>query len=81
MSDGEWNVSTGFVFEFAMRTVFGFEGVDKEVDVRGEGTTWWRERWEAKAMKEGGRRRQIVETWKRTELGSFFLKCIYRLNK
>ena len=39
MSDGEWIVSTGFVFEFSMRTVFGFEGADKEVDVRGEGTT------------------------------------------
>jgi len=39
MSDGEWSVSTGFVFEFAMRTVFGFERADREVDVRGEGTT------------------------------------------
>ena len=36
MLDGEWSVSTGFVFEFAMRTMFGIKGADKEVEVRGE---------------------------------------------
>ena len=30
MSDNEWNVSVRFVFEFAMRIVFGFEGADRQ---------------------------------------------------
>ena len=30
MSDSEWNVSVRFVFEFAMRIVFGFEGADRQ---------------------------------------------------
>ena len=61
MSDGEWNVSVRFVFEFAMRIVFGFEGADREVEVKAlhEGL---RERWEVKAVKKGLRQRQIVET-------------------
>ena len=30
MSDNEWNVSVRFVFEFAMRIVFGFKGADRQ---------------------------------------------------
>ena len=54
MSDNEWNVSVRFVFEFAMRIVFGFEGADREVEVKAlhEGS---RERWEVKAVKKGQR--------------------------
>ena len=36
MLDGEWSVFARFVFEFAMRNMFGFKGVDKEVEVKGE---------------------------------------------
>lgn len=36
MLDGEWSVFARFLFEFAMRTMLGFQGVDKEVEVRGE---------------------------------------------
>ena len=63
MSDGEWNVSVRFVFEFAMRIVFGFEGADREVEVKAlhEGSRE-SERWKVKAVKKGLRQRQIVET-------------------
>lgn len=52
-----------------MRTVFGSERADREIKVRGkgpEGTTRGRERWEVKAMKEGGSQigggKLIIET-------------------